>query len=81
MPGAGWSEIKPYHWRVIFMPWLDVIRRMQGRSTTRDWLDFAMHHAQQFGLQYEVKRYFWSHALAGYHPSIAAEWALEEWDI
>ena len=81
MPGVGWSRPKPWHWRVIFRPWLDVWRGMQGRDTTEEWRKWARDHARPEGLAQEVDDFFWSHIKAGVHPSIAAYWALEEWDI
>jgi hypothetical protein len=81
MPGVGWSKPKPYHWRVIFRPWLDLWRRMTGGSTTRDWHEWVTRQSVGSGLHGEVSDFYWSHIRAGVHPSIAAYWALEEWDI
>jgi len=81
MPGPGYIRPKLYHWRVLFAPWLDVIRRFQGRDTVRDWLDWATSHAEPHGLEGEVEYTFWRVFLGGYHPSICADWALEDWDI
>lgn len=81
MPGAGWSSPKPWHWRCVFRPWLDMVRLWQGRWTTMQWEAWAREQARSCGLEGDVQRFFWSHIKAGVHPSIAAHWALEEWDI
>ena len=81
MPGAGWSTPKPYHWRVLFRWWLDPLRALQGRWTVDEWKTWVINEAAPYGMQLEVCEFFWSHIKAGKHPSIAASWALDEWDI
>lgn len=81
MPGVGLSEPKPYHWRVLFRWWLDPWRKLTGGSSTNEWQEWALNHARPQGMEKEVNDFFWSHIEAGVHPSIAAQWALEEWDI
>ena len=80
MPGAGWSKPKPLHWRALFRPWLDILRSVQGRWTTAQWEAWALEQAKPWGMQKDVREFFWSHVRAGIHPSIAASWALDEWD-
>lgn len=81
MPGAGMSTARPFSWYVIMRPILDFVRRCMGWWTTQQWHDWMKKCADEYGLYEECFDYWASHLEAGYHPSIAARWALDEWDL